>query len=94
MHDYNGDGRHDFHDDSCFHNVIMDDSNNDDGEISGGSHGGGSGFSIMSTIVVLIIMEIFKPGRLFSGIFPTLVWIVCIVILFLKFGCWLEYMTR
>ena len=95
MHDYNGDGKYDAHDDAIFHNVIMEDSNNAEGaNPSGGSLDGGSGSSIVSTIVVLIIMEIFKPGRIFSGMFPTLVWLVCIVILFLKFGCWLEYMTR
>lgn len=87
MHDYNGDGRTDSHDRAIFHNYI----NNSSGSGGGGSSGGsGGGSSLVTTIIVLIIMEIFKPGKIFSGIFPTLVWIVCLGILFVQFACWLE----
>ena len=86
-HDYNGDGRINSHDSAIFHNVIM----NGSGGSGGGSSGGGGGSSsLVTTIIVLIIMEIFKPGKLFSGIFPTLVWLVCLGILFVQFACWLE----
>lgn len=85
MHDYNGDGRSDSHDSAVFHNYI----NNSNGS-GGGSSGGGNIYSLVSTLIVLIIMEIFKPGKIFSGMFPTLVWIVCLGILFIKFACWLE----
>lgn len=83
-HDYNGDGRSNSHDSSIFHNVIMNESG------GGNSGGGGGGASLVTTVIVLIIMEIFKPGKLFSGIFPTLVWLVCLGILFIQFACWLE----
>ena len=85
-HDYNGDGRIDSHDSTIFHNVIM----NESGGSGGGNSCGGGNASLVTTVIVLIIMEIFKPGKLFSGIFPALVWLVCLGILFVQFACWLE----
>lgn len=79
MRDYNGDGRTNSHDSSIFHNVIM----NDSGGSGGGSGGHGPNIDV-STIIILFIMLIFKPGGLFSGAFPTLVWLVCLAILFMK----------
>lgn len=84
MHDYNGDGKHNSHDSSIFHNVIMNESTN-----TSPSGSVRSSFD-WSVIVILLVMEIFKPGRLFDGIFPCLVWLVCLGVLFLKFACWLE----
>ena len=67
MHDYNGDGHHDSRDTSLFHNVIMDDSGNSKG--SGGAYKGSSSPKDFSTLIILVIMMIFKPGALFSGFF-------------------------
>lgn len=91
MRDYNHDGRTDARDAAVFHNVIMDES----GSSSPGGYASGGGLeSTWSTVVILVVMMIFRPGKLFSGIFPTLVWLVCLGLLFLKFGAWLEDKTR
>jgi len=86
MHDYNGDGRSDAHDAAIFHNVIN--SSGGGGGSSGG--GGGSGGGIAGVLAALVIMELFKPGRIFDGGFAALIWLICASYLLLRLACWIE----
>ena len=58
--DWNGDGKHDWHDDAFFHTVINSDDNSSNGDTNSHwtpSSGTGSGWAI--AIIVLIIISFF-----------------------------------
>lgn len=83
MKDYNGDGKIDKVDECIFHNIIENPTNRS----AGGDYNGDFDWSIL---ILFVIMEIFRPGRIFSGWFSALIWLICLAILFLKFACWLQ----
>ena len=86
MHDYNGDGACNGHDAAIFHNVI---NSSGGGGGGGGTGGGGVSGGLGGVIIALIVMEIFKPGRIFDGGFACVVWLICAGYLLLRFIGWL-----
>ena len=84
MRDYNHDRKIDSHDASVFHNVI----NNEEDHYDNSS--GGCGCSTSWIVLgLLLVIQIVKSG-LFTGAFAGLILVICLLALFLIFGCWLE----
>ena len=68
--DWNGDGKHDWHDDAIFHNVIETDNNSSNNTPSGGGNHstGGSSFYLSQLGNVVIVLDlILCVAALFMG---------------------------
>lgn len=86
--DWNNDGKHDWKDDSIFHNVIDSDSGkNKPPSNQPSSHSGCSGW--ISTLVALGYLGLLLPGDIPINGFTMYIGLICAGILAVKFFGWL-----
>ena len=89
--DWNNDGKHDWKDDSIFHNVINSDEKDgaNKNHSTGGSNASAGRGGLISTIVSLAYLSVLIPGDIPINGFTMFLGLICAGVLIVKFLGWL-----
>ena len=89
--DWNNDGKHDWKDDSIFHNVINSDEKDgaNKNHSTGGSNASAGRGGLISTIVSLAYLSVLIPGDIPINGFTMFIGLICAGVLVVRFLGWL-----